>query len=172
MGKKRFILTLIILVASLAAGLVLLARTPLLLRAVAAVSGPLFGYDMAAESFSFYPLKAEVKGFTIADIRGKNFIFTSSRVSVSSSPGSAFRGNVEKVLLKDAKIRIRLGDRRETETDLSFIRKIPPVHLLTMENGEFTLTFKGSPGTITLKNIDLTVKGFSPDHGGALAFTG
>jgi hypothetical protein len=41
-----------------------------------------------------------------------------------------------------------------------------------MENGEFTLTFKGSSGTITLKKIDLTVKGFSPDHGGALAFTG
>jgi len=172
MGKKRFILTVIILVACLAAGLVLLARTPLLLRAAAAVSGPLFGYDMAAESFSFYPLKADLKGFTIADIRGKNFIFTSSRVSVSSSPGSAFRGDVEKVLLKDAKIRIRLGDRKETETDLSFIRKIPPVHLLTMENGEFTLTFKGSPGTITLTKIDLTVKGFSPDHGGALVFTG
>jgi hypothetical protein len=55
MGKKRFILTLVVLVASLAAGLVLLARTPLLLRAVATVSGPLFGYDMAAESFSFHP---------------------------------------------------------------------------------------------------------------------
>ena len=172
MGKKRYILTVVILVASLAAGLVLLARTPLLLRAVSAVSGPLLGYDMAAESFSLYPLKADLKGLTIADTRGRNFIFASSRVSVSSSPGSAFRGDVEKVLLKDAKIRIRLGDRKETETDLSFIRKIPPVHLLTMENGEFTLTFKGSPGTITLKKIDLTVKGFSPDHGGALAFTG
>jgi hypothetical protein len=172
MGKKRFILTVIILVASLAAGLALLARTPLLVRAAATVSGPLFGYDMAVESFSFCPLKADLKGLTIADIRGKNFIFTSSRVSVSSSPGSAFRGDVEKVLLKDAKIRIRLGDRKETETDLSFIRKIPPVRLLTMENGEFTLTFKGPPGTITLKKIDLTVKGFSPDNGGALAFTG
>ncbi len=172
MGKKRFILTVVILVACLAAGLLLLARTPLLLRVAATVSGPLFGYDMAAESFSFYPLKAEVKGLTIADIRGKNFILTSSRVSVSSSPGSAFRGDVEKVSLKDAKIRIRLGDRKETETDLSFIRKIPPVHLLTMENGEFTLTFKGSSGAITLGKIDLTVKDFSPDHGGALVFTG
>jgi len=172
MGKKRFILTIGILVAVFAAGLALFARTPLLLRAAAMVSGPLFGYDMAAESFSFYPLKADLKGFTVADIRGKNFIFTSSRLSVSSSPKAAFRGDVEKVFLKDPKVRIRLGDKKETETDLSFIRKIPPVHLLTMENGEFTLTFKGSPGTITLKKIDLTVKNFSPEHGGALAFTG
>ncbi len=136
------------------------------------VSGPLFGYDMTAESFSFHPLKADLKGFTVADIRGKNFVFTSSRVSVSSSPGAAFRGDVEKVLLKDPKIRIRLGDKKETETDLSFIRRIPPVRLLTMENGEFTLLFKGSEGNITIKGIDLTVKDFSPEHGGSLVFTG
>jgi hypothetical protein len=170
--KNRFILTVVILIAVVAAGLVLLARTPLLLRSAAMISGPLFGYDMTADSFSFYPLKAELKGLTIADTRKGNFLFTSSRVSVSSSPGAAFKGDVEKVILRDPRIRIRLGDKKETETDLSFIRKIPPVRLLTMENGEFILSFKGSEGTITLKKIDLSVKDFSPDHGGVLAFTG
>lgn len=172
MTKKRLVLSVVILIALFAAGLVLLARTPLLVRSAAMVSGPLFGYDMEAESFSFYPLRADLKGFSVADTRRGNFLFTSSRVSVSSSPGAAFKGNVERVLLKDPKIRIRLGDKKETETDLSFIRKIPPVHLLTMENGEFTLFFKGSPGTVTLKKIDLTVKDFSPEGGGALSFTG
>ncbi|MDD3846091.1 MAG: hypothetical protein PHC90_06970 [Syntrophorhabdaceae bacterium] len=171
MTKKRLVLSVVILIALFAAGLVLLARTPLLVRSAAMVSGPLFGYDMEAESFSFYPLRADLKGFSVADTRRGNFLFTSSRVSVSSSPGAAFKGNVERVLLKDPKIRIRLGDKKETETDLSFIRKIPPVHLLTMENGEFTLFFKGSPGTVTLKKIDLTVKDFSPEGGGALSFT-
>jgi hypothetical protein len=171
--NKRFIFTIIVLVAVCAAGLAALARTPLLLRSAALVSAPLFGYDIDAGSFFFYPfVKADLKGFTVADTRNKNFIFTSSRFTVNTTPKGVFRGDVEKVLLKDAKIRIRLGDRKETETDLSFIKKIPSVRLLTMENGEFTLLFKGSNARIDLKKIDLTVKDFSPEHGGTLSFTG
>ena len=56
MRNKRFVLTIIILVAACAAGLAVLARTPLLLRSVSMLSAPLFGYDINAESFSFFPL--------------------------------------------------------------------------------------------------------------------
>lgn len=173
MRNKRFTLTIIVLIAVCAAGLAVLARTPLLLRAAALLSSPLLGYDLNAESFFFYPLvKADLKGFTVADTRGKNFLFTSSRLTIDTTPKGVFQGDVEKVLLRDAKIRIRLGDRKETETDLSFIKKLPSVRLLTMENGEFTLLFKGSDAQIRFKKIDLTVKDFSPEHGGALSFTG
>lgn len=173
MRNKRFVLTIIILVAACAAGLAVLARTPLLLRSVSMLSAPLFGYDINAESFSFFPLvRADLRGFTLTDTRNRNFIFASSRVTVDTTPQGAFRGDVEKIVLKDAKIRIRVGDRKETETDLSFIKRIPSVRLLTMENGEFTLLFKGSDTRISLKKIDLTVKDFSPEHGGTLSFTG
>ena len=137
------------------------------------LSAPLFGYDVNAESFFFFPfVKADFKGVTLADTRNQNFIFTSSRLTVDTTPKGVFRRDVEKVSLKDAKIRIRLGDKKETETDLSFIKNIPSVRLLTMENGEFMLFFKGSDTRIYLKKIDLTVKDFSPDHGGTLSFTG
>lgn len=171
--NQRFTLTIIVLLAVCAAGLAVLAGTPLLLRTVGLLSSPLFGYDLDAESFFFYPLvKAELKGFTVTDTRGKNFIFTSSRLTIDTTPKGVFKGDIEKVLLRDAKIRIRLGDKRQTETDLSFIKKIPSVRLLTMENGEFTLLFKGSGARIRFTKIDLTVKDFSPEHGGALSFTG
>jgi hypothetical protein len=173
MRNKRFILTIIVLVAVCAAGLVVLARTPLLLRSIGMLSAPLFGYDVNAESFFFFPfVKADLKGFTLADTRNQNFIFTSSRLTVDTTPKGVFRRDVEKVVLKDAKIRVRLGDKKETETDLSFIKNIPAVRLLTMENGEFTLLFKRSDTRISLKKIDLTVKDFSPEHGGTLSFTG
>ncbi len=151
----------------------LLARTPLLLRSIAIISAPLLGYDLDAESSSFHPFrKVDLKNFTFADTRGKNFLFTASRLTVDTTPKGVFKGDVEKVLLKDAKIRIRLGDKKETETDLSFIKKIPSVRLLTMENGEFTLLFKRSDTQMHLKRIELTVKDFSPEHGGMLSFTG
>ena len=143
MRNRRFIVTIVVLIAVCAAWLVVLSRTPLLLRSVARLSSPLFGYDLNAESFVFYPLvKADLKGFTIADTRRTNFLFTGSRLTVDTTPKGVFKGDVERVLLKDAKIRIRLGDKKETETDLSFIKKIPSVRLVTMENGEFTLLFK------------------------------
>jgi hypothetical protein len=173
MRNKRFIFAIIILIAACAAGLAALSRTPLLIRSVAMLTAPLFGYDIDAGSFFFSPsVKVDLKGFTVADTRNKNFLFTSSELTIDSTPGRVLKGDVEKVLLKDAKIRIRLGDKKETGADLSFIKKIPSVRLLVMENGEFTLLFKGSGTQIQVKKIELTVKDFSPDGGGSLSFTG
>ncbi len=173
MRNKRFILTIIVLIVIFAAGLVILARTPLLLRSVAMLSAPFYGYDINAESFFLHPLTvADLKGFTIADTRDKNFLFSSSRLTINTTPRGVLKGDVEKVLIKDAKVRIRLGDKKETETDLSFIKNIPSIRLLTMENGEFTLLFKGSDLQIRLRKIELTVKDFSPESGGELSFAG
>ncbi len=173
MRNRRFIFTIIVLIAVCIAGFVCLARTPLLVRSAAMISAPLLGYDLNAESFSILPfMRADFKGLTIADTRKQNFLFATSRLTVDTTPKSAIQGNVEKVLLKDAKIRIRLGDKKETETDLSFIKKIPPVKLLTMENGEFILLFKKSDVRIVVKKINLTVNDFSPERGGVLSFTG
>ncbi|HOW55031.1 MAG TPA: hypothetical protein PLR60_10300 [Syntrophorhabdaceae bacterium] len=173
MTKKRYALTIVVLIAVVAAGLVLCARTPLLIHFASGISRHLLGYELAADSFIFSPsMKAEIVGFAFSDIRRGNLLFTSSRVSVESRPGPAIRGEVEKIVLKDSKIRVRLGDKSKTESDLSFIKKIPPVRLLIMERGEFILHFKGSEGTITVKDINLSVKGFSPERGGELVFKG
>lgn len=173
MTRKRFIATIVILVAVIAGGLVLCARTTFLVHSASAISRHLLGYELAVDSFIFSPtMKAEMAGLTLSDIRRGNIHFTSSLVSVESGPGPAIRGEVEKIVLRDPKIRIRLGDKRQTESDLSFIKKIPPVRLLIMENGEFAIYFKGSEGSITLKGINLSVKGFSPERGGALVFKG
>lgn len=173
MTKKRYALTIVVLLVVFLAGLFLLSRTPLLIHSAGKISRHLFGYELTADSFVVSALmKAELTGFTVSDMRNGNLLFTSSRVSVESRPGPAIRGEVEKIVLKDPKIRIRLGDKKQTESDLSFIKKIPPVHLLVMENGEFTIYFKGSEGTIALKGINLSVKEFSPERGGTMVFKG
>lgn len=173
MTKKRYIITIVILVAVFAAGLILFARTTFLIRSAGIVSRHLLGYEMAAGSFVLSTdMRADIRDLSLIDARRENLLFTISRLSVESSPGKAVKGEVERITLKGPKIRIRLGDRKQTETDLSFIKRIPPVYLLTMENGEIYLHFKGSEGNITLKGINITVKEFSPEGGGALVFNG
>ncbi len=173
MTRKRFLAAIVILVAVIAAGLVLCARTTFLIHSASAISRHLLGYELEVDSFIFSPaMKAEMSGFSLSDIRGGDLHFTSSMVSVESGPGPAIKGEVEKIVLRNPRIRIRLGDKKQAESDLSFIKKIPPVRLLIMENGEFTLYFKGSEGSITLKGINLSVKDFSPERGGALVFKG
>lgn len=173
MTKRRYALTITLLVAIVVAGLILLARTPFIIRSIGLVSSYMLGYEIVAESFAFSPaIRAELVDLYIANERTGGLFFASSHVIMESSPGKAFRGEVEKIALQNPKVRIRLGDAKENGTDLSFIKRIPAVHLLSIERGEFILSFKGKKGDIALRGLDMTIKDFSPVRGGKLAFQG
>ncbi|MHB8110972.1 MAG: translocation/assembly module TamB domain-containing protein [Syntrophorhabdaceae bacterium] len=174
MSTKRYFLTILILIAVIIGGFAMLARTPLLIRSVGIVGRSLYGYDMKADEFFFDPSGAVyTRGFTVTDARKGNFVFTSSALSVEKTRRNSFQTEIEKITMKDPKIRIRLGGgKKETEADLSFIQRIPAVRLLSMTNGEFTLLLKGSDFRVIIRNIDLTVKEFSPKTGGTLNFSG
>ena len=75
MTRKRFIATIVILVAVIAGGLVLCARTTFLVHSASAISRHLLGYELAVDSFIFSPtMKAEMAGLTLSDIRRGTFI--------------------------------------------------------------------------------------------------
>ncbi|MBA4389692.1 MAG: hypothetical protein C0399_01985 [Syntrophus sp. (in: bacteria)] len=131
------------------------------------------GYTVQAQSFSFSPkFKTEIIQLAVAKSKDDSFLFTSAQLGIESNISRAIKGEVERIILKEPKIRIRLGNEKETETDLSFIRNIPPVDLLIIEKGEFKLLFASSAQEIILKDINLTIKNFSSATGGTLTFRG
>ena len=170
--RKRFLLILLGIFLFIT-GAALYLRTPLFYRHLAYILEYKYGFTIHADNVHYAPfLKAEISNLQIAHSEKDKFLFASTQVNVESKPSAAIRGVIEKITLKEPKIQIRIGEKKETETDLSFIKKIPPVHLLTMQKGEFKLIFGAAPYELIFKDIDLDVKGFSPDKGGNVTFQG
>ncbi len=173
MRKKKAFFIVIILLCLFSAGCILLLYSPFFIPFVNLISKNTTDYSVHAKSFSFSSgFKTEVIELAIANTKDNSLVFTSAAVNIESKTPKAFKGEVERIILKEPKIRIRLGDKKKTETDLSFINNIPPVDLLAVEKGEFKLVFTSSAQEITLKDINMTIKNFSPRTGGMLTFQG
>ncbi len=173
MTKKKIILTILMSACFVVAGLTFLVLSPFFIPFISVLSEYTMGYTVQAQSFSFSPkLKTEIMQLAITKSKDDSLLFTSARLDIESNISKAIKGEVERIILKEPKIRIRLGNEKETETDLSFIRNIPPVDLLSIEKGEFKLLFASSAQEIILKDINLTIKNFSPSTGGMLTFRG
>ncbi len=173
MTKKKIAITIFMSLCFVAAGMIFLVLSPFFVPFISVLSEYTMGYTVQAQSFSFSPkFKTEIIQLAVAKSKDDSFLFTSAELGIESNLSKAIKGEVERVILKEPKIRIRLGNKKETETDLSFIRNIPPVDLLIIEKGEFKLLFTSSAQEITLKDINLTVKNFSPATGGVLTFRG
>jgi hypothetical protein len=95
-------------------------------------------------------------------------VFSSRSLGIESKPGSILKGEVEKLILKEPKLQLQVGAGKKT--DLSFIKKIPPVDILVVQKGELKLSFNSALYEISFKNIDLQVNKFSPERGGSLTF--
>jgi len=148
-------------------------RTPLFYRHLAYVLEYKYGFTVRADKVGYSPfLKAEISELQIADPEKRRFQFASKEVNIESKFSNAIKGEVEKIILNEPKIQIRIGDKKETETDLSFIKKIPPVHLLTVRKGEFKLLFGTDQYELNFKEINLDVLKFSPKTGGNITFHG
>lgn len=174
MLKKRFyILIIVFLCFSAGAGLLLFIQTPLGMDVTGAVIGYATGLHVNAGDLTLSPnLPVVVTGLSVADPEGARYCFAGGRIEVGSSASKALLGEIEQIVLKKPSFQIRLGESGKTETDFSFIKKIPPVRSLVVEKGEFKLFFKGNTRTITIKEIDLVVRDFSPSSGGTLTFQG
>ncbi|MCX5815649.1 MAG: hypothetical protein NTX75_05315 [Proteobacteria bacterium] len=171
--KQRSLLLILLGIFLFTTGVALYLRTPLFYRHLAYILEYKYGFTIYADNVRYSPfLKAEISNLQIANLEKDKFFFASTQVNFESKPSAAIRGEIEKITLKEPKIQIRIGDKKETETDLSFIKKIPPVHLLIMQKGEFKLIFGATHYELTFKDIDLDVKGFSPDKGGNVTFRG
>jgi hypothetical protein len=80
------------------------------------------------------------------------------------------KGEVEKITLTQPKLVFRYEKKKKL--DLSFIKKLPPVQLLSIQKGEFELSFASSPQIIRITDINLEIKDFSPEKGGKMTFKG
>lgn len=171
--KRRLFLLILTGILLFIAGAGLYLRTPMFYRHLAAILEYKYGFMIRADNVRCSPfLKAEISNLQIAHSEKDKFLFASTQVNIESKLSAAIKGEVEKIILKEPKIRIRIGDKKEAETDLSFIKKIPAVRLLTVQKGEFKLIFGAARYELTFKDINLDVKDFSPDKGGNVTFQG
>jgi len=171
--KRKPLLLISLVIFLFFTGAALYLRTPLFFRHLAYVLECKYGFTVHADDVAYSPiLKANISNLQIADPEKDGFLFASKQVNVESKLSAAIKGEVEKIILNEPKIQIRIGEKKETETDLSFIKKIPPVHLLNIRKGEFKLIFGAARYELNFKDIDLDVINFSPANGGDVAFKG
>jgi hypothetical protein len=65
------------------------------------------------------------------------------------------------VLLQNPKLTLRIGKDYRGASNLSFLKKLPNIRLLDVQNAELLLTFEGGQQRIELTNVNLTLKNFS-----------
>jgi hypothetical protein len=167
--KKRARLTIVLAACLCVLALIILARTSLPGFLVRSVLERVYGYRISTGAFSLGPcLRAEASHLEIKQVRENLPAFAASRAAIETSAASALRGEIDSILLQEPKFRLSLtGDGK---TDLSFLRKVPPVALLTVRKGQVRVSSKSSPYEIALTDIDLQLKGFSLSKGGHLTF--
>jgi hypothetical protein len=121
------------------------------------------------QSLSFSPkLKGEISGLKITRTKDGVLSFHGPHVAFEGKIRGPLRGEIENITLKQPRLLFQLEKKKKM--DLSFLKKLPPVHLLTIEKGEFELSFASSPQVIRLEEINLKIKDFSPEKGGVMNF--
>ncbi|OPY64306.1 MAG: hypothetical protein A4E63_03535 [Syntrophorhabdus sp. PtaU1.Bin050] len=175
MKHKKAVLAgaILVCVCIVIAGLFVLVRSPFFLQKLGAVIERLSWYRIEMERVSLSPaFRVGITKLSITRPKDGAVAFASSQTDIESGFTKTIKGEVEKIILTEPKLRIRLGDKKDSRTDLSFIKKLPPVDLLTIKKGEFRLLFASSPYEIILKNISVDVRDFSPKRGGRATLSG
>jgi hypothetical protein len=171
--RRKTLLLILPAILLFIGGAALYLRTPLFFRHLAYVIEYKYGLSVHADSVAYSPvMKARMSNLQVADNKENGFRFISKDVNVESKFSAAVKGEVEKIILNEPKVQIRIGEKKDTETDLSFIKKIPPVHLLAIRKGEFKLIFGAADYELKFREINLDVTKFSPLTGGTADFRG
>jgi len=167
--RKKFLLILLSFLVFLFVGFFLLIQTPVFINLLGSVLGAKFGYKISAQNFSFSSgLEGEISNLEITRLKDGVLSFISPHVDFKGKIRMPLKGEVEKITLTQPKLIFRYEKKKKL--DLSFIKKLPPVYLLTIQKGEFELSFASSPQVIKLSEIDLQIKDFSPQKGGIINF--
>lgn len=154
-------------------GLFLLIQESFFIRKTGAIVERFFGYRInAARICLVSALKAEITDLSISGPNGGAIAFVSSQANIESSLSGIIRSKVERIILREPKLQIHVGNRKDSRTDLSFIKKLPPVDLLEVRKGELRLLLASPSYEIAIKDISLDVRGFSPKKGGIAVLTG
>lgn len=172
-GRRRkkylFFLVLLIFVFTSFVGIFFLIQTPTFINGLGSVFENKLGYKISVQSLSFSPkLKGEISGLRITGLKDGVLSFQSPHVDFEGNIIKPLKGEIKNITLTQPRLLFRFEKKKKM--DLSFLKKLPPVHLLTVQKGEFELSFDSSPQVIRLDEINLQIKDFSPEKGGVINF--
>ncbi len=169
--RKKILLILLSFLLFLFIGFYFLIQTPAFINFLGTTIGSKLGYKISVQSISFSPgLKGEISNLEITRLKNGVLSFISPHVDFKGKIRMPLKGEVEKITLTQPKLVFRYEKKKKL--DLSFIKKLPPVQLLTIQKGEFELSFASSPQIIRITDINLEIKDFSPEKGGRMTFKG
>jgi hypothetical protein len=170
MIKRKFLLFLLpVVFLGFLIACFLLIQTPSFINGLGSVLAGRIGYQISIQGISFYPgLKGDISDLNITRVKIGGMSFYSQHVSFDGKIRMPLKAEVENITLTQPKLIFRLEKKKKL--DLSFIKKLPPVHLLTVQKGQLELSFDSSPQIIKLTDFNLKIKEFSPQKGGTGSF--
>jgi hypothetical protein len=170
--RKKILLILLSFILFLFVGFYFLIQTSAFINFLGTIIGSKLGYKISVQNISFSPgLKGEISNLKITKLKDGVLSFLSPHVDFKGKIRMPLKGEVEKITLTQPKLIFRYEKKKE-KLDLSFIKKLPPVQLLSIQKGEFELSFASSSQIIRITDINLEIKDFSPEKGGRMTFQG
>jgi len=168
MSRKKIALFIVVFLAvpvAALAGIFLLIQSPLAVNALAAFIEPVTGISLHVDDISLNRhLDASVNGLHIRTVKANGFAMTLAKADINTDVGPGLYVEVEKILLTGPKFTFHM---KNDKTDpFAVLKKIPPVRLLEVKNGQLEL--KSDLSVYSLPGLDLTIRDFEPDGGGKL----
>lgn len=145
--------------------LFLLLQSPAALKYLASK----FGYEVSARVVSFSPsLSGRIEDLSVKDASSSLTIICST-VTIKKPLNMLLTGQIDSLVLRNPRLtfRSRKGP-SGGKSDLSFLKKLPDVRLLDIQNAEIEY-LTGDEQQIRLNDFNLTVKYLSPKKGGYIS---
>jgi len=171
MNKKRIVIIIVILVLAVPimalVGVFALLHSPRVVNALAASVQPLTGVYLHVDDISLnHHLDGHVSGLQVRAIKENSFAISLARAEINGNVGHGLKVEVEKIVLTGPKFTFHLKNEKSETDPFAVLRKIPPVHLLVIKNGQLEL--KSDSSVYSMPGMDVTIRNFEPEGGGKL----
>jgi hypothetical protein len=129
------------------------------------------GYEVSAQTISISPnLSGSISGLSIKSLRDNGMTLLASNVAAKNSLDMILWGEVDSLVLQNPKLTFRIGKETGGKSDFSFLKKLPNIRLLDIQNAEALFTFEGGQQQVKLTNMNVTIKNYSSKSGGSITF--
>lgn len=168
MLRKKIAILIILLLAvpvAVLAGMFALLQSSRAVNALAAFIQPLTGISLHVDDISLnHHLDASVSGFRLRAVQENGFDILLAKADVNASVGPGWQVEVDKILLTGPKFTFHMKD--EKTDPFAVLKKLPPVHLLVVKNGQLEL--KSGSSVYSIPGLEMTIRDFKPEGGGKL----
>ena len=171
--KKKIIVTIII-VLLLALPVVLLKslfsllQSPLAVNKLAAFAQPFTGiYLHLDDIYLNRQLGGHISGLQIKEMKENGSTIYLSRADINGHVSRWFKITIEKLVLTEPKFSFFLKEEKSETNPFEFLKKLPPVHLLEIKNGQVDL--KADSTAYSMPGLNATISNFDPEGRGHLS---